>query len=77
MIRKKELRNMLGKARSGEIVNYLISSELHRRGIVHLPRKIPMAQDALVILALRGSQNEKELEEFASAIRQDGLQPRS
>ena len=56
---KKDLRNILGKKRSGAVVDASISRELCRRGIVHFPAAIPASQDAIVFLAMRGSRSEK------------------
>jgi len=55
ILQKRDLRNMLGKAKSGRHVNDSISYELHRRGIVHFAKDIPMPQDAIVMLTIRGS----------------------
>ena len=68
---KKALRNMLGKRKSGRHVNASISNELQRRGIVHFPKNIPMSQSAIVILAMRGSPGERQLQGFAKATSED------
>ena len=68
-LHKKHLSNLLGKKRSGPAVDATICSELRRRGIVHLPKVMPAHQGGLVLLAMQGSRGEKELEEFATAIR--------
>jgi DNA-binding transcriptional regulator YiaG len=68
---KKVLRNMLGKSKSGRHVNASISYELQRRGIVHFPKDIPMSQSAIVLLTMRGSPGEWQLEAFLNATRED------
>ena len=68
---KKELRNMLGKRKSGRHVNASISRELQRRGIVHFPKDIPMSQSAIVMLTMHGSPGERQLEALFNAMRED------
>lgn len=66
-ILKRDLRQMAGTKRSGTHVNQAISFELHRRGIVHYPPAIPMSQQSLIFLAMRGSKEELLLNEFMEA----------
>jgi len=68
---KKELRDMLGKRKSGRHVNNSISHELQRRGIVHFPKEIPMPQFDIVVLTMIGSLGVRQLERLFNATHED------
>jgi hypothetical protein len=72
---KGGLRNLLGAKRSGRRVDCAISHGLDQWGIVHWPKVIPKSQAGIVLLAMRGSPEEKELERFAIAIHNDAGDP--
>ncbi len=70
LTKQKSLRDLIGSQRSGTNVNKKISFELHRRGIVHLPKELPRDQRIIVILAKRGSQEERGLGKFVDLIKE-------
>jgi hypothetical protein len=65
---KKELREMMGKRKSGRHVNASISHELQRRGIVHLPKVILMSQLDMIILTVRGTPGERLMDRLVNAL---------
>jgi DNA-binding XRE family transcriptional regulator len=73
-LQKRELRNTLGKKKSGRHVNDSISHELQRRGIAHFPKNIPMSQCDIVVLTMIGSPGMRQLERFLDAMREDSNQ---
>lgn len=70
-LQKKELRDLLGKRKSGRHVNNSIRHELQRRGIVHFPKEIPMSQLDIVVLTMTGSPGVRQLERLFNAAQEE------
>ena len=70
-VQMKDLRGLECKSKLGRRVNESIEKHLQKFGISHFPKELPLDQNALVDLAMRGSTGEKLLQQYVRSVRRE------